>query len=37
MHHITLEEEHHNGHRNEETEGFDHCTPIMVFDAGGDE
>jgi len=30
MHHITLEKEHHNGHRNEETQGFDHCVPVMV-------
>jgi len=30
MHHITLEKDDHNGHLNEEEEGFDHCVPVMV-------
>jgi len=30
MHHITLEKEHHNGHRNEEEKDFDHCVPVMI-------
>lgn len=30
MHHITLEKEHHNGHRNDEEQDFDRCVPVMV-------